>query len=203
MDRPLLLLVLAILAFGLAFNLHLSLGVMRRLRKERDTPALPVPAVGEPASRIAARRLGSRRGEDLLPPGQACALVFLTSKCDKCRARVPQVAALLSPAAHAGLTLRVVSVEPAFRLRRFLAGTPLLDAVWQARLDDYKTLNPRLAAPAYLFVNHEGVIEAAGLIGDENWLGLTEQLTEQPTEQLTAQPGQAGDFAGGPVPAAA
>jgi len=191
MDRQLLLLILALLAFGLAFNLHLSLAVLRRLRKERDTPALPVPAPGDAAPQPQARRLGSRRGEALLPSGQACALVFLTSKCDKCRARLPEVAALLAPAAEAGLAVRIASLEPAFRLRRFLAGTPLLDAVWQLRSDAYKTLNPRLAAPAYMFVNHEGIIEAAGLIGDENWLGLAAQLAG------------ADAHTGGPVPVAA
>lgn len=176
MDRQLLLLILALLAFGLAVNLHLSLSVLRRTRSEREMLTMPAPRPGEPAPQVPARRLGARRREPLLPPGQSCAVLFLSSKCDKCRERVPQVAALLPGAAAAGLALRIASVDPAFRMRRFLAGTPLAAAVYQLRMADYTMLNPRLASPAYLFVNHEGGIEAAGLIGDEDWQSLVEQL---------------------------
>lgn len=178
MDRQLLLLILAMLAFGLAFNLYLSLSVLRRTRMERDPAAEPVPMPGEAAPRLPARHMDTRTRASLLPEGRACALLFLSTRCDKCRERLPQVAALLPAAAAAGLALRIPSVEPAFRLRRFLRGTPLAGAVWQLRTADYKRLNPRLASPAYLFVNHEGGIEAAGLIGDENWLGLVEQLSQ-------------------------
>ncbi|WP_313705231.1 hypothetical protein [Massilia sp.] len=178
MDRQLLLLILAMLAFGLAFNLYLSLSVLRRTRMERDPAAEPVPMPGDAAPRLPARHMDTRTRASLLPEGRACALLFLSTRCDKCRERLPQVAALLPAAAAAGLALRIPSVEPAFRLRRFLRGTPLAGAVWQLRTADYKRLNPRLASPAYLFVNHEGGIEAAGLIGDENWLGLVEQLSQ-------------------------
>lgn len=184
MDRQLLLLILAILAFGLAFNLYLSLSVLRRTRMERDMPAEPAPMPGERAPQLPARHMDTRARASLLPAGQACALLFLSARCDKCRERLPQVAALLPAAAAAGLALRIPSIEPAFRLRRFLRGTPLAGLVWQLRLDDYKRLNPRLAAPAYMFVNHEGVIEAAGLIGDENWLSLVDQLGQSEAEAI-------------------
>lgn len=176
MDRELLLLILSLLAFGLAFNLQLSLSVLRRTRAERDMPAVPRPSPGDRAPRVTARRLGEGGREPLLPDGQACAVLFLSSKCDKCRARLPEVASLLPGAAAAGLALRIASLDPAFRVRRFLAGTPLAATVYQLRTEDYKSLNPLLASPAYLFVNHEGDIEAAGLIGDENWQSLAEQL---------------------------
>jgi hypothetical protein len=174
MDRQILLLVLAVLAFGLALNLHLSLAILRRQRMAQDIPAAPGP--GDLAPRVPSRRLGTRSRQPLLPEGQACALLFLSSRCDKCRERLPEVAALLPAAAAAGLALRIASLEPVFRVRRFLAGTPLAAATHQVRLEDYKKLNPRLASPAYLFVNHEGSIEAAGLIGDDNWQSLCAQL---------------------------
>ncbi|MEW6372119.1 MAG: hypothetical protein AB1584_14380 [Pseudomonadota bacterium] len=182
MDRQLLLLILAILAFGLAFNLYLSLSVLRRTRMERDMTAEPAPMPGERAPQVQARHMDTRRRAPLLPQGQACALVFLSTRCDKCRGRLPEVAAMLPGAAAAGLALRIPSVEPAFRLRRFLGGTALPGAVWQLRTKDYKRLNPRLASPAYMFINHEGLIEAAGLIGDENWQSLVEQLAQADME---------------------
>jgi hypothetical protein len=186
MDRQLLLLTLAILAFGLAVNLQLSLRILRRTRMERDAQAVAAPGPGERAPRVEARRLGARERGPLLPDAQACALLFLSSKCDKCRDRLPEVASLLPGAAAAGLALRIASLEPAFRLHRFLAGTPLGAAVWQLRQDDYKRLNPRLTSPAYLFVNHEGDIEAAGLIGDENWQSLVDQLAHAGAEDAAA-----------------
>jgi hypothetical protein len=171
MDRQLLLLILAILAFGLAVNLQLSLRILRRTRIERDAQAVAAPGPGERAPRVEARRLGARERGPLLPDAQACALLFLSSKCDKCRDRLPEVASLLPGAAAAGLALRIASLEPAFRLRRFLAGTPLGAAVWQLRQDDYK---------------HEGDIEAAGLIGDENWQSLVDQLAHAGAEDAAA-----------------
>lgn len=184
MDRQILLTVLAILAFGMALNLHLSLAVLRRQRMEHEVPAAPVP--GDPAPPLLARRLGARSRQPLLPEGQACALLFLSSRCDKCRAHLPEIAALLPAAAAAGLALRIVSIEPGFRLRRFLAGTPLAAAVHRLRVDDYKKLNPRLASPAYLFVDHTGRIEAAGLIGDDNWHSLGAQLIHGEAEEEAA-----------------
>jgi len=182
MDRQLLLLILAILAFGMAINLYLSLSVLRRTRMDRDAASEPAPIPGEAAPQLSARHMETRNRAPLLPQGQACALLFLSTRCDKCRGRLPEVTALLPAAAAAGLALRIPSVEPAFRMRRFLRGTQLAGAVWQLRLADYKRLNPRLASPAYLFVNHEGGIEAAGLIGDENWLSLVEQLAQSEAE---------------------
>jgi hypothetical protein len=184
MDRQILLLTLAILAFGMALNLHLSLAVLRRQRMERDVPEAPGP--GDLVPQVPARRLGARIRQPLLPEGQACALLFLSSKCDKCRAHLPEVSALLPSAAAAGLAMRIVSIEPGFRLRRFLEGTPLAAAAYRVRLDDYKKLNPRLASPAYLFVNHEGKVEASGLIGDDDWHSLCTQLAQPDLEEEAA-----------------
>jgi hypothetical protein len=184
MERQTLLLILSILAFGLALNLHLSLAVLRRQRMERDVPAAPAP--GDQLPQMAARRLGSLARQPLAPDGQAHALLFLSSRCDKCRAHLPELAAMLPSALSAGLAMRIVSIEPGFRLRRFLAGTPLAAAAYRVRLADYKKLNPRLASPAYLFVNHEGIVEAAGLVGDDNWQSLCAQLAPAAAEQEAA-----------------
>ncbi len=184
MDRQILLTTLAFLAFGMALNLHLSLAVLRRQRMQHDVPAAPV--AGDPAPPMLSRRLGTRSRQPLLPEGQACALLFLSSRCDKCRAHLPEVAAMLPAATAAGLEMRIVSIEPWFRLRRFLAGTPLAAAAHQVVTEDYKRLNPRFASPAYMFVDHQGVIEATGLIGDDNWLQLRAQLAHSGTEEETA-----------------
>ena len=53
-------------------------------------------------------------------------------------------------------------------------------------LRDYRKLNPTMSSPSYLFVNHEGIIEAAGLIGDEDWLALVDQLHADIAEERAA-----------------
>ncbi len=184
MDRQILLTALAILAFGMALNLHLSLAVLRRQRMGKEIPAAPMP--GDRLPHIQARGPGAHGRQALAPAGQACALLFLSSKCDKCRAHLPDLAALLPVAAEAGLAMRIVSIEPWYRLRRFLDGTPLAAAAYRLRLEDYKKLNPTLTSPAYLFVDHEGSVEAAGLIGDAAWLGLRAQLTQSTLEEEEA-----------------
>lgn len=177
MERQILLIALAILALGLAFNLHLSLAVMRRLRQERDSASAAAPRPGDAVAPVAARGLDARAWAPLLPVGQACALLFLSSKCPKCTSHLPELAAMLDEAAAAGLALRIASIEPAFRLRRFLAGTPLAAIARRLRLRDYRLLNPQFTAPAYLFVDHDGTVQAAGLVGDADWQGLREQLS--------------------------
>jgi hypothetical protein len=184
MERQILLTALAILAFGMALNLHLSLAVLRRQRMDKDIPAAPAP--GDRLPHIQARGPGARGRQALAPAGQACALLFLSSKCDKCRAHLPDLSTLLPVATAAGLAIRIVSIEPWYRLRRFLDGTPLAAAAYRIRLEDYKKLNPTLTSPAYLFVDHEGSIAASGLIGDADWLGLRAQLAQAGAEEEAA-----------------
>ncbi|MYM97392.1 redoxin domain-containing protein, partial [Duganella vulcania] len=109
--------------------------------------------------------------------GQAAVLLFLSSKCPKCKTKLPEIGRMLEPAEQAGLDIWIVSHEPGWRLRQFLRGFPLTRAL-RMKLRDYKLLNPTLASPSYMMVNHEGVLEAAGTIGDDNWLDLRAQLAD-------------------------
>ncbi|MNN93726.1 hypothetical protein D3C81_2122260 [compost metagenome] len=60
------------------------------------------------------------------------------------------------------------------------------EATARLTLRDYRRVNPLMSSPSYVFVNHEGTVEAAGLIGDEDWLALAEQLNAEPSQERAA-----------------
>lgn len=174
MDEQALTLSLAALAFALALNLQLTLAAVRAARRGHDAPPRLLPGERVPVVEAGALAAGAR--VRLAAPGQSWALLFLSSKCPKCREKLPGIDAMAGAAREAGLSMWIVSEEPRWRLRGFLRNTAL--AAMTARVDrtGYRTLNPNKASPAYLFVNHEGVLEASGLIGDDDWLALQAQL---------------------------
>lgn len=175
MDSQILHLTLALLALGLALNIKLTLSVLHTARRERDTPEVLPP--GAPVPQVQARALRGGAVHRMGAGGQAAVLLFLSSKCPKCKTKLPEIGRMLEPAEQAGLDIWIVSHEPGWRLRQFLRGFPLTRAL-RMKLRDYKLLNPTLASPSYMMVNHEGVLEAAGTIGDDNWLDLRAQLAD-------------------------
>lgn len=173
MESQIIYLSLGLLAFGLALTLKLAMAA----RKEPE-PALAL-APGDSVQAIEGRAFAGGRKMTLPVSGQPAALLFLSSRCPKCREKIPELESLMDAARDAGLAIWLVSEEPAFRLRAFLGGSPLTALAVRTRLRDYKRINPTLLSPAYLFVDHEGSVEAAGFIGDENWTALQYQLTEE------------------------
>ncbi len=165
MSADVLYLILALLMLSVALNLALTLRLNRTVR--RLAAAIP-PAllqVGDVVPAIGA-----------LPAGVPAALLFLSSACPKCRDKLPEIKRLFPLAEQAGLAIRMVSMEPAWRWRRFLGEGELLRASVRLRRRDYLVLNPLLASPAYLFVDETGTLEAAGTIGDDDWQALCQQL---------------------------
>lgn len=176
MDNEIICLALAVLAFAVALNLKLTISVLYAGRSERDAPAPLLP--GEPVPSVTGRPLGGRFMQRPLLDGQPATLLFLSSRCPKCRTKLAELEQMLPAAQRAGLAVWLISAEPAWRLRRFLDGRFPLAQVLRLNRRDYKILNATGASPAYLFVNHAGILEAGGLIGDENWLGLRAQLAD-------------------------
>jgi len=176
MDTDLLHLVLAALACAIALNLKLTLA-LRRAARRALTPSLPLQP-GNALPDVDAAMLAGRGRVALGAGGAARALLFLSSQCPKCRAKVPQLSSLVPAAGAAGLEMWIVSEEPRWRLASLLRGTALATHTLRLARGDYQRVNPLRASPAYLFVNRDGTIEAAGLIGDADWSALERQLTE-------------------------
>jgi len=178
MDERIIYLVLAVLAFAVALNLKLTIAVLQAGRRERNAPS-PL-LVGEPVPPVSGRAVGQRGLRWPVTDGQPVALLFLSSRCPKCAGKLAELERLLPAAQRAGLAVWLISHEPAWRLRRFLGGRFPLSRVLRLNRRDYQLLNATAASPAYLFVNDAGVLEATGLIGDDNWLALRAQLSDAP-----------------------
>lgn len=184
MDSTILHLVLAVLAFALAGNVWLSLAVLRASRRERVAPV--ALEAGQTLPQVTARLLGDRQRVRPGADGQPAVLLFLASRCPKCLEKLPALERLLPQAHGAGLVLWLVSEEPARRLRSFLGSAALLAVTARVSLRDYRLLNPQMSSPSYVFVDHQGAVQATGLIGDENWLSLLEQLAEPEPKERAA-----------------
>lgn len=165
----------ALLAACVALNLVLTLKVLAAARAMVvNATSPPRPAVGERVPGLDARSMSGERV--VLPvPGVANALLFLSSRCPKCRDKLPEIARLLPMASRDGLRISFVTIESRRRLAGFLDGALAL-ACARTDLRRYRTLNPLLSTPYYLFVDAEGLLVARGDIGDGGWQQLREQL---------------------------
>ncbi|ELX08335.1 hypothetical protein Jab_2c03810 [Janthinobacterium sp. HH01] len=169
------------LALASAAALALAVGLSRLhelIVRFRIARAPQAPALGEHVAAVMGRMLDNGLPEMLPGVEQAVALLFLSSRCPGCRSKLPEIAGLLAPAEEAGLKIRLVSAEPAWRLRRFLAGDALRAVTVRVSGRRYARLNPAMQAPYYMFVGPSGDLQAAGLIGDDDWLSLRAQLEE-------------------------
>ncbi|OEZ72859.1 hypothetical protein JAB5_10480 [Janthinobacterium sp. HH103] len=184
MDAATLQLVLAVLAFAIAGNLWLTLAVLRASRRERLAPTALEP--GEPLPAVPARPLAGGARFQPGAPGQAAVLLFLASRCPKCADKLAGIERLLPLARNAGLAVWLLSEEAPRRLRAFLPGDALRAAAARVSLRDYRRVNPQMSSPSYVFVNHQGRVEAAGLIGDADWLALVGQLNAEPSQERAA-----------------
>ena len=169
------------LALASAAALALAVGLSRlheMIVRFRIARAPQPPALGEHVAAVMGHMLDDGRPEMLPGVEQAVALLFLSSRCPSCRGKLPEIAGLLAPAEEAGLKIRLVSAEPAWRLRRFLAGDALRAITVRVGGRRYARLNPAMQAPYYMFIGPSGDLQAAGLIGDDDWLSLRAQLEE-------------------------
>jgi len=180
MDDQVLYPALAALCAAVALNLKLTMAALRAARSMAN-PALPL-APGQQVPAVAAKPLAGRAPLQLAGGGAAWTLLFLSTQCPKCRDKLADIDLLLAAADDAGLAMWLVSEEPGWRLRRFLRGRRLLQRTALVTRQDYKLLNANKSTPAYQFINHEGVLEAAGFIGDGDWLALRAQLTQPDTD---------------------
>lgn len=187
MDAGVLYLVLAILAFGLALELKLSLAAVEAARHLASAgERQPTPPQDEVIPAVSGRTLIGRMRTHLPADGMPTVLLFLSSTCPKCRQKLPEIASFLPHLDDAGLRLWLVSREPRWRLRRFLRDSALAPHALCVNMSHFKALNPTLSSPFYLFVDERGRLQAGGMIGDENWQGFRQQMQEFDSEREAA-----------------
>lgn len=174
-DVESLAILCAALAAGLALNLVLTLKVLSAARTMVvNATAPPRPHVGERVTVAEGRSLEGARIA-LPEAGRANALLFLSSRCPKCRGKVPEISGMAPLAANAGLRITVVTMESRRRLHGLL-GPGLAAACVRVRGRQYRVLNPSMSTPFYLFIDAEGTLVARGDIGDDGWHRLRDQL---------------------------
>ncbi len=175
----LLLLGAAVGAFLLSTNLHRLAFLLRRARGlEPAAPPLTLPLgevvpVFEGWARASNRRMRSTELE-----GQAAVLLFLSSGCPKCRGTVPELVRLLPSIRGAGVGLWIIPADSRHDLSPLLEGSALLEHVLMLEPAVREQLNPRRAAPLYVFIDHRRIALASGQIGDDDWKSFVEQLKE-------------------------
>lgn len=179
MDGDVVAVILLLLALSVALNLKLSLHLLKVVGQlSAAAKAASILPIGEAVDSFTARPLAGGAPLTLGGDGQPAVLLFLSSACPKCRHKLPEIARLAPLARDAGVALWLVSLEPAWRLRRFLRAVPLEDRTVRVSAADYEMLNPLMSSPSYLFVSQDGALDARGMIGDDDWRSFCEQMDE-------------------------
>ena len=77
-----------------------------------------------------------------------------------------------------GVQFWLVGMGGRWSVKRFLKGSGLTERALIIEAEHRKKLNPSRSSPFYMFVDENFVLQASGLLGDENWLGFVEQMQE-------------------------
>jgi hypothetical protein len=179
MDSSLHTLTLALLSLAVAFTVFLVLRIAAVISAQeylRSPAALPA---GSRLPDFSGQRL--RGGETVSADslrGQSAVLLFLSPECGDCRQRIEELSPMYADIVCSGVQLWIVSARSRKRMTAFLQGSPLLDHVVLVKASVRQALNPRNAAPFYLFVDDEGRVLASNFIGDEDWLSFIAQVRE-------------------------
>jgi peroxiredoxin len=181
-------LVLALLALSVAFNLFLTLRLTRIVGNNEYLKLPMTLPTGQPLPMFEGRALSDgRRVRSADFEGHASVLLFFSPECKDCQARVAEISAMYAAMRRAGLGVWVLSTISKRRMREFLENSPLLDHVLIVSPSTQRTLNPRSAAPFYIFIDHERTVLASNFIGDEDWSSFCEQMRgEIPDESAAA-----------------
>ena len=177
---PLLQLMLVFLSIGVLLSLWLNLRLIitiKYLRVEQNNVKQLAP--GTTIADFSGHQL---RDQSPINTAQfsdyAKVLLFLSSKCDKCKGKLPELDELSQYSLDAGVFLQILTHEPKRAIRGFLQGTALADSTLLIDEQTTNMLNPQGASPYYLFVSQDNVIQAQGFIGDENWLAFSGQISQ-------------------------
>jgi thiol-disulfide isomerase/thioredoxin len=179
MDQNLIYFSLFTLTLCTLLNLSLSLKLLRKIKQisENTKNLSPIP-LGTEIPQITARTLLSKQNQDLLLPEYAIVLLFLSTKCPKCKEKLPEIEKIAMCAEQAGVQLWLVSNEPQWRVRRFLGNTALAPLAVFLKEENYREINSKLMSPYYLFIDHARLLQAEGMIGDDNWCAFLTQIEE-------------------------
>lgn len=189
-DVDVIYIALCIVALLLALNLVLTFSLAKRLDHAGILVSQPQQVALEDTviSPFRANKLIDKAMVTLPSELQPAVWLFLSSQCPKCHDTLPLLERLLPLCDSAQVRLQLLTMESRKPMLHFLAGSVLLQNSFALRRKDYLKLNPALVSPGYLFINHEGLVEAEGIIGDSNWQSFEQQIM---TTESTIEAGAA------------
>lgn len=178
LDPAFLVVAIGILALSVALNFVLTLrlaAIVQEHAQDRLPHALPI---GLPLPAFSARAVDGRTVASSTLQGAPAVLVFLSPGCGECKARREELIEMHPAMQRAGIALWVfVNAKPR-QAREYLRDTPLVPHVMRIDKAVATQLNPRTAAPFYLFVDPEGRVIASHFAGDADWRSFREQMRE-------------------------
>ena len=169
----------AVIAFLLSTNLYRIASLLRLTRRSGPPePPFTLP-LGQIVPAFEGRaRADGRRVTSAELAGQAAVLLFLSSGCPKCRGTVPELVQILPSIHSAGVSLWIVPADSRHDISLLLEGSALLEHVMFLEPAVRDGLNPRRAAPFYIFIDHRMAALASGQIGDDDWKSFVAQMKE-------------------------
>lgn len=178
MDPQFVVVALGLLAVSVAVNFVLTLRLAAIVSAhEQDRLPLSLPT-GMPLPAFTARTVDGHVVASSSLLGAPAVLVFLSPGCGECKARREELIDMHPAMQRAGIALWVfVNAKPA-QARDYLRDTPLAPHAMRIDKATSAKLNPRMAAPFYLFVDPEGRVIASHFAGDPDWRSFREQMRE-------------------------
>lgn len=181
LNDPILIFVLGFLMLTVTFNLWLTFRLIRSVRLLPMSKHVVAQKLTEGIliSDFDLDRITDKKSLTLYEfPDHAKVLVFLTSKCKKCKSKLPELHESLEIANRLGVMIWILTLETKGRMKNFLQNDNLMDVSMRVSQSSYDYLNPEGASPYYLFIDAENTLQAQGFIGDENWVGFLKQLEQ-------------------------
>lgn len=181
LNDSILIFVLGFLTLAVTLSLWLNFRLIRafRLLPLPTSSALQKLTEGTLIADFSLERITDKKTLTLYEYHEyAKVLVFLTSKCSKCKSKLPELRTAIGRANNLGVAIWILSLETKGRMRNFLNDDVLLEATMSTSQPTYDYVNPEGASPYYLFIDSENILQAQGFIGDENWDSFMEQLNE-------------------------
>ncbi len=187
MDNSLLLILLIFLTFAVGLNLLLTFRLTTIVLElpigSGQSSGLPL---GEMVPDFEAFNLLDHNSiSATVKIEQPLVLVFLAPGCKDCRGKLPELKQLQPALKKSDVLMWVIGLGSKRQNKNFLKASGLLDSAFMMDAETRKLLNPLDASPSYLFIDGNKILQASGIIGDENWLSFLEQMHE--TEQEVSQ----------------
>lgn len=172
--------VLSILALMVNLNLFLTFRLFVGLRRIRlHQPQQQDNPIGYVFSAFEGRKVMNNETEASTQFASSKVFIYLSPQCKKCKNKLPVIRELFDDISNIAISVKLLSAESAFRMKRFLGHESLKSNALLIDNAQLLMMNPTQMSPAYQFYDENNRLVAQGLIGDSEWLSFTAQIKEQ------------------------